>query len=88
MLKTLHDDCISAIIDTCEEYDHNLDENLETDDFDAAVMVLTLCEVMLEHLKEYLPTRRQEMLSCGALQKVHVRTIRNKEKARALIRDK
>jgi hypothetical protein len=88
VLKTLHDDCISAIISTCEKYDQNLDQNLETDDFDAAVMVLKHCKGMLEQLKEYLPTKRQEMLSCGARKKVLARTIRNKEKARALMRDK
>ncbi len=88
VLKTLNDACIRSIMSTCEEYDHMLEEALEKDDFDAVVTVLRHSEGMLEHLKEYLPTKRQEMLSCGARKKVRARTIRNKEKASALIRDK
>ncbi len=88
VLQTLKNVCLRFINSTCEEYDHKLDEALEKDDFDAVVTVLRQCEGMLEHLKEYVPTKRQEILCGGALQKVRARTIRNKEKARALIRDK
>jgi hypothetical protein len=72
VLKTLKDVCILFINSICEEYDHKMDESLEKDDFVTVVTVLRHCEGMLEHLKEYVSTRRQEILSCGARKKVCV----------------
>lgn len=88
VLKIAKSACLNTINTTCDAYDSQLDQALDNDDFCSVVTVLTNCEGMLGHLKEYVSSKRQDMISVGAIEKVRKRTLGNSEKATDFINNK